>query len=102
MNDSNFCKMIRMKRTLCRKYKLARNGITESGKAFDRLDEAAPADLKTEWLARERIAQSSRMNDPAAMDEYEINIKKGTSTSIVSIEVKINDALSTEQKGDRA
>jgi hypothetical protein len=58
--------------------------------------------LKTEWLARERIAQSSRMNDPAAMDEYEINIKKGTSMSIVSIEVKINDALSTEQKGDRA
>jgi hypothetical protein len=68
--------------------------------AFNRLDEAAPADLKTEWLARERIAQSSRMNDLAAMDDYEINIKKGTSTSIVSIEVKINDALSTEQKGD--
>ncbi|KAG1854643.1 hypothetical protein F4604DRAFT_1883325 [Suillus subluteus] len=29
MNDSNFCKMIRMKRTLCRKYKLAMNGITK-------------------------------------------------------------------------
>ncbi|KAG1892924.1 uncharacterized protein F5891DRAFT_1131426 [Suillus fuscotomentosus] len=69
MNDSNFCKMIRMKRTLCRKYKLARNGISESGKAFDRLDEAAPSHLKTEWLARERIAQST-------MDEYEINIKR--------------------------
>jgi hypothetical protein len=74
----------------------------ESGKAFDRLDEAAPPDLKTKWLARERIAQSSRMNDPVVMDEYEINIKKGTSTSIVSIEVNINIALSTEQKGDRA
>ncbi|KAG1903601.1 uncharacterized protein F5891DRAFT_1127066 [Suillus fuscotomentosus] len=48
MNDSNFCKMIRMKRTLCQKYKLARNGILESGKAFDRLDEAAPSHLKTE------------------------------------------------------
>jgi len=102
MNNSNFCKMIHMKRTLCRKYKLVRNGISESGKAFNRLDEAAPADLKTEWLARERIAQSSRMNDPVVMDEYEINIKKGTSTSIVSIEVKINFALSTKQKGDRA
>ena len=86
MNDSNFCKMIRMKRTLCRKYKLARNGILESGKAFDRLDEAAPSHLKTEWLARERIAQSSRLNDPSAMDEYEINIKKGTLSSIVSVE----------------
>ncbi|KAG1795293.1 uncharacterized protein HD556DRAFT_1364311 [Suillus plorans] len=36
-----------------------------------------PSHLKTEWLARERIAQSSRLNDPSAMDEYEINIKKG-------------------------
>ncbi|KAG2112252.1 uncharacterized protein F5147DRAFT_650902 [Suillus discolor] len=85
MNDSNFCKMIRMKRTLCRKYKLARNGISESGKAFDRLNEAAPAHLKTEWLARERIAQSSRLNDPAAMDEYEINIKKAPSKKEIEL-----------------
>ncbi|KAG1785726.1 uncharacterized protein HD556DRAFT_1420071 [Suillus plorans] len=85
MNDSNFCKMIRMKRTLCRKYKLARNGISESGKAFDRLDEAAPSHLKTEWLARERIAQSSRLNDPAAMDEYEINIKKAPSKKEIEL-----------------
>ena len=77
MNDSNLCKMIRMKRTLCRKFKQAKNGIAESEKAFQRLDEAAPADSKTEWLASERIAQSSRINNPAAMDVYEINIKKG-------------------------
>jgi hypothetical protein len=57
MNDSNFCKMIHMKRTLCWKYKLARNGILESGKAFDRLNEAASTHLKTEWLASEMIAQ---------------------------------------------
>ncbi|KAG1783468.1 hypothetical protein EV702DRAFT_1176575 [Suillus placidus] len=85
MNNSNFCKMIRMKRTLCRKYKLARNGIAESGKAFDRLDEAAPAHSKIEWLARERIAQSSRLNDPAAMDEYEINIKKAPSKKEIEL-----------------
>ncbi|KAG1867096.1 hypothetical protein C8R48DRAFT_747493 [Suillus tomentosus] len=85
MNDSNFCKMIRMKRTLCQKYKLARNGILESGKAFNRLDEAAPLHLKTEWLARERIAQSSRLNDPSAMDEYEINIKKAPSKKEIEL-----------------
>ncbi|KIK44647.1 hypothetical protein CY34DRAFT_22913 [Suillus luteus UH-Slu-Lm8-n1] len=78
--------------TLCRKFKLARNGILESGKAFNRLDEAAPAHLKMEWLARERTAQSSRLNDPAAMDEYEINIKKGAWTSIVSVEVQEGNA----------
>jgi hypothetical protein len=65
MNDSNFCKMICMKRTLCRKFKQAMNNIAESEKAFNRLDEAAPANLKTEWLASERIAQSNRINDPA-------------------------------------
>ncbi|KAG2155981.1 uncharacterized protein EDB93DRAFT_1247626 [Suillus bovinus] len=65
MNDSNFCKMICMKRTLCHKYKQAKNCIAESEKAFNRLNEAAPANLKTEWLANERIAQSSRINDPA-------------------------------------
>ncbi|KAG2344999.1 hypothetical protein BDR05DRAFT_946973 [Suillus weaverae] len=85
MNDSNFCKMIRMKRTLCQKYKLARNGIAESGKAFDRLNEAAPAHSKMEWLARERIAQSSRLNDPVVMDEYEINIKKAPSKKEIKL-----------------
>ncbi|KAG1884743.1 hypothetical protein F4604DRAFT_1919247 [Suillus subluteus] len=67
MNDSNFCKMIRMKRTLCL------------------LDEAVPAHLKTEWSARERRAQSSRLNDPEAMDEYEINIKKAPSRKEIEL-----------------
>ncbi|KAG2109773.1 hypothetical protein BD769DRAFT_1630399 [Suillus cothurnatus] len=49
MNDSNFCKMICMKRTLCCKYKLAKNGMSKSETAFNRLDEAAPANFKTEW-----------------------------------------------------
>ncbi|KAG1728214.1 hypothetical protein EDB19DRAFT_1913863 [Suillus lakei] len=85
MNDSNFCKMIRMKRTLCRKFKQAKNGITKSEKAFERLDEAAPANSKTEWLASERIAQSSRINNPAAMDVYEINIKEAPSKKEIEL-----------------
>ncbi|KAG2154495.1 uncharacterized protein EDB93DRAFT_1248296 [Suillus bovinus] len=67
------------------KYKQAKNCITESEKAFDRLDEAAPANLKTEWLANERIAQSSRINDPAVMDVYEINIKKAPSKKEIEL-----------------
>ncbi|KAG1738323.1 uncharacterized protein EDB91DRAFT_1249240 [Suillus paluster] len=98
MNDSNFCKMIRMKRTLCRKYKQAKTGIAESGKAFDRLDEAAPANLKTDWLASERITQSNRIQDPAAMDIYEINIKKGEITlSRSKSEFILNPALSKKE-----
>ncbi|KAG2029262.1 hypothetical protein BDR03DRAFT_881323 [Suillus americanus] len=89
MNNSNFCKMICMKRTLCHKYKQAKNGIAKNGKAFDRLNEAAPANSKTEWLASERIAQSSRINDPVAMDVYEINIKKVVSPTPSKKEIKL-------------
>ncbi|KAG2076375.1 hypothetical protein BDR04DRAFT_1149417 [Suillus decipiens] len=85
MNDSNFCKMIHMKRILCWKYKLAKNGITESGRAFNRLDEAVPSHLKTEWLAQERVAQSSRIRDPAVMDLYDINIKKAPSKKEIEL-----------------
>ncbi|KAG2076113.1 hypothetical protein BDR04DRAFT_1004864, partial [Suillus decipiens] len=74
---------------LCRKYKLAKNGIAKSGRAFDRLNEAAPGHLKAEWLAQGRIAQSSRIRDPAVMDLYDINIKKG------ELKVQIHFALST-------
>ncbi|KAG1803109.1 uncharacterized protein BJ212DRAFT_1487156 [Suillus subaureus] len=74
-----------MKRTLCHKYKQAKNGIAESEKAFDKLDEAAPTASKKEWLASERIAQSSRINDPAAMDVYEINIKKASSKKEIEL-----------------
>ncbi|KAG1727579.1 uncharacterized protein EDB91DRAFT_1086380 [Suillus paluster] len=98
MNDSNFCKMICMKRTLCQKYKQAKNGIAKSGKAFDRLDKAAPANLKTDWLASERIAQSNRIQDPAVMDIYEINIEKGKITlSRSKSEFILNPALSKKE-----
>ncbi|KAG1838768.1 hypothetical protein F4604DRAFT_1600065, partial [Suillus subluteus] len=100
MNDSNFCKMICMKRTLCRKYKLAMNGITKSGKAFDRLDEVAPAHLKTQWSARERRAQSSRLNDPEAMDEYEINIKKAPSRKEIELRLLEESSAISQVCGD--
>ncbi|KAG1722441.1 uncharacterized protein EDB91DRAFT_1240218 [Suillus paluster] len=84
--------------TLCWKYKQAKNGIAESGKAFNRLDEATPANLKTDWLASERIAQSNRIQDPAAMDIYEINIKKGEITlSQLKSEFILNPAPSKKE-----
>ncbi|KAG2346993.1 hypothetical protein BDR05DRAFT_876922 [Suillus weaverae] len=85
MNDSNFCKMIRMKRTLCRKYKQVKNAIAKSEQAFNRLNEVVPADSKTEWLASEKIAQLSRINDPVAMDIYEIDIKKALSKKEINV-----------------
>ncbi|KAG2356503.1 hypothetical protein BDR07DRAFT_1380756 [Suillus spraguei] len=64
MNNSNFCKMIHMKRTLCQKYKLVKNGITKTS---------------------EMIAQSRRISDPVVMDLYEINIKKAPSKKEIKL-----------------
>ncbi|KAG2336781.1 hypothetical protein BDR05DRAFT_896290, partial [Suillus weaverae] len=80
-------KMIHMKRTLCCKYKWAKNAIAKSEQAFNRLDEVVPANSKTEWLASERITQSSRINDPAVMDIYEINIKKAPSKKEIEVQL---------------
>ncbi|KAG1726912.1 hypothetical protein EDB19DRAFT_1577066, partial [Suillus lakei] len=85
MNDFNFSQMIHMKKTLYRRYKQAKNGTAKSEKAFDRLNESAPGDSKTEWLASERITQSSRINDSLAMDVYEINIKKALSKKEIKL-----------------
>ncbi|KAG1747846.1 uncharacterized protein EDB91DRAFT_1245331 [Suillus paluster] len=76
MNDSNCCKMIHMKRTLCWKFKGVKCGIAKSGKAFDRLNEVAPESSKTLWLVSERVVQSNRIHDPTVMDICEINIWK--------------------------
>ncbi|KAG2065063.1 hypothetical protein BDR04DRAFT_1161890 [Suillus decipiens] len=92
--------MICMKRTLCQKYKLAKNGIAESGRAFNRLDEAAPSHLKTEWLAQERVAQSSRIRDPAAMDLYDINIKKAPSKKEIELRLLEDDGFNADEDPD--
>ncbi|KAG1733102.1 hypothetical protein EDB19DRAFT_1911682 [Suillus lakei] len=86
-----------MKRTLCRKYKQAKNGIAKSGKAFNRLDAAAPADSKTKWLASERTTQSSRIHDPVAMDVYEINIKKAPSKKEIKLRLLEDVGLAIEE-----
>ncbi|KAG2351145.1 hypothetical protein BDR07DRAFT_1502468 [Suillus spraguei] len=46
--------------------------------------------IKTEWLASEMVAQSKRIRDPAAMDLYEINIKKAPSKK--EIELRLLEA----------
>ncbi|KAG1721480.1 uncharacterized protein EDB91DRAFT_1256508 [Suillus paluster] len=93
MNDSNFCKMICMKRSLCRKYKEAKRGVTESQQAFDRLDGTAPEGSKILWLASKRAAQSNRIRDPAMMDIYEINIWKAPSKKEIELRLlQENDA----------
>lgn len=95
MNDCNFMKMIRMGERciarfyyqpmmlrntglfLSRKFKEARRGVQESSDAFERLNDAADPDMIERWEAEEKEAQDSRMTDHAAMDVYEVRLRKG-------------------------
>ncbi|KAG2102537.1 uncharacterized protein F5147DRAFT_580924, partial [Suillus discolor] len=76
MNDCNFTKMIRMSKSLCRKYKEAMKGVADSNMAFERLDETADADKVKDWEAQERLAHEQRRHDPTAMDIYEVQLRK--------------------------
>jgi len=77
MNDCNFMKMIRMRKSLTRKYKEARAGVEESKKAFDAITSNAPPVAVASWFDAEVESQSRRLHDPSAMDIYDIKMDKG-------------------------
>ncbi|KAG1895091.1 uncharacterized protein F5891DRAFT_1194606 [Suillus fuscotomentosus] len=74
MNDSNFMKMIRG--FLCRKYKEAIKGITESASAFDKLNDTTDPIMVAKWEEQDRYAHSCRVADPSAMDVFEVQLKR--------------------------
>ncbi|KAG2748626.1 hypothetical protein P692DRAFT_201805774 [Suillus brevipes Sb2] len=87
MNDCNFMKMIRMGLFLSRKYKEAKKGVQESSEAFEKLNDAADPDIIEQWEAEEKAAQDSRMTDPAAMDVYDVRLRKARSRKEVEIDL---------------
>ncbi len=62
---------------LCRKYKEARRGVAESVLAFNSINDTADPDCIMEWTSQETAAQADRLENPAAMDVYEVQIHKG-------------------------
>ncbi|KAG1837563.1 hypothetical protein DFJ58DRAFT_846405 [Suillus subalutaceus] len=79
MNDCNFIKMIRITKFLCRKFKEAARGAAESKLSFQNINEMAHPDMVILWEAEEALAQANRLEDPAAMDIYEVRLEKGKS-----------------------
>ncbi|KAG0692326.1 hypothetical protein DFH29DRAFT_882655 [Suillus ampliporus] len=79
MNDCNFIKMIRMGLFLSWKYKEAKRGVAESTEAFDALNGVADLEMVERWEAQEGAAQASQMNDPSALDLYDVQLQKGKS-----------------------
>jgi hypothetical protein len=102
MNDSNFMKMIRISelpisgctkmarshiihsrltcplaKFLCRKFKEAVQGAAESTLSFQNLNETVQPAMVILWEAEEAVAQANRLEDPTAMDIYEVWLEKG-------------------------
>ncbi|KAG1783199.1 hypothetical protein EV702DRAFT_948208, partial [Suillus placidus] len=77
MNNCNFIKMIRISKFLCRKFKEAVQGVQDSQYAFDRLSETADDDTLVKWEAEAAAAQDDRLDNPSAMDIYEVQLTKG-------------------------
>ncbi|KAG1817738.1 hypothetical protein EV424DRAFT_1347851 [Suillus variegatus] len=76
MNDCNFMKMIRMSKSLCKKYNQAVKGVANSRLAFEKLAETADPGEVREWEVQERLAHQHRRRDPTAMDIYEVQLQK--------------------------
>jgi len=110
MNDCNFMKMIRISKSptsgrinisrshimhmrltcptakfLSRKFKEAARGAAESKLAFEKLSETAHPDMVILWEAEEALAQANRLEDPTAMDIYEVRLEKGKSQPLLFI-----------------
>ncbi|KAG1894778.1 uncharacterized protein F5891DRAFT_984797 [Suillus fuscotomentosus] len=77
MNDSNFMKMIRITKFLCRKFKEAVQGAAESTLSFQNLNKTVQPAMVILWEAEEAVAQANRLDDPTAMDIYEVQLEKG-------------------------
>ncbi|KAG1834638.1 hypothetical protein DFJ58DRAFT_847572 [Suillus subalutaceus] len=85
MNDCNFMKMICMGLFLSRKYKEAKQGLAESSRAFDALNNAAEPEMVNRWEVQEREAQSLRIDDPSALDIYDVWMQKARSRKEVEL-----------------
>ncbi|KAG2057442.1 hypothetical protein BDR06DRAFT_980855 [Suillus hirtellus] len=77
MNDSNFMKMIRITKFFCRKFKEAIQGAAESTLSFQNLNKTVQPAMVILWEAEGAVAQANRLEDPTAMDIYEVQLEKG-------------------------
>ncbi|KAG1895644.1 uncharacterized protein F5891DRAFT_984083 [Suillus fuscotomentosus] len=92
MNDSNFMKMIRITKFLCRKFKEAVQGAAESTLSFQNLNETVQPAMVILWEAEEAVAQANRLEDPTAMDIYEVWLEKGKSPTRKQQELRLLEA----------
>ncbi|KAG2030285.1 hypothetical protein BDR03DRAFT_987194 [Suillus americanus] len=77
---------------LSRKLKEAIKNAVESKLAFDNLNETAQHDMVILWKEEEVLAHTNRVEDPAAMDIYEVQLERGKSPTRKQQELRLLQA----------
>ncbi|KAG2740011.1 hypothetical protein P692DRAFT_20653946, partial [Suillus brevipes Sb2] len=70
-----------------RKYKEAKRGTTESSQAFEELYDATDPDMVVRWEEQEKVAQASRIDNPSALDFYDVRLNKGESRKEIELDL---------------
>ncbi|KIJ16603.1 hypothetical protein PAXINDRAFT_10319 [Paxillus involutus ATCC 200175] len=96
MNDSNFMKMIRMGRHLSAKWKNALSASRAAGRAFDSLDSGMPEAERRHWMDMERATLNTWVDDPSAMDIFQLKTNKAASVRTVEMDLLGQHASSVE------
>ncbi|KIK74153.1 hypothetical protein PAXRUDRAFT_176543, partial [Paxillus rubicundulus Ve08.2h10] len=96
MNDSNFMKIIHMGRHLSAKWKNALSASRAAGRAFDSLDSGVPEAERRHRMDMERAALNVRVDDPSAMDIFQLKTNKAASIQTVEMDLLGQHASSVE------
>ncbi|KDQ49787.1 hypothetical protein JAAARDRAFT_142944 [Jaapia argillacea MUCL 33604] len=74
----NFMKCVNMTSSICRKLKAACLGVESSHEAFEELDGRIDDELRKVWIEQEQEVYARRLEDPSAMDIFNVSSPKGT------------------------
>ncbi|KAI6104913.1 hypothetical protein EDD16DRAFT_1474590 [Pisolithus croceorrhizus] len=93
MNDSNFMRRLANLPTVSsvlQKLKAAQDSVVLAQEAFERLDWAIPSAQKRNWRAEEEAAMNAHIQNPAAMDIFEIQLNKAPTVHAIELHLLEN------------
>ena len=60
-----------------KKKKAGEHSLTSVKQAFAKLDQGVPTNIQCTWIEQEELALEQRMENPKAMDIYDLQLTKG-------------------------
>ncbi|EDR01028.1 uncharacterized protein LACBIDRAFT_312546 [Laccaria bicolor S238N-H82] len=92
--DNNWKKMINMVSSLCKKWKHAKLGLSESFQALEELSASASKEQIQEWEQQIKTANLNQAKDLSSMDIYYIKVKEAETEKGIRLKL-----MTKEQEG---